>query len=164
MAMFMSTRAAWPVPRIRRIQSRYLWESSGQAVPARIGTVLRGYQPGLQSRHPMKGLMVEPGGYALYGAIEQGHVERIAQGAVVLGTDAVDEQVGIKPRRGHQRQHAAGARIDRNDGTTTTAQGVKCRSLYADIQVQHKVGSREPGRGCSSTRSTRPWALVSTFW
>ena len=127
-----------PVPVLVRV--------TGQAVPTRIRhRALGSYQPGLQSGHGHEWLNGRTGWIlALDGAIEQGHVERIAQGAVVGGTDAVDEQVGIKPRRGDQRQHAARTRIDRNDGTTTTAKGVKCRSLYADIQVQHKVGSR-PG-------------------
>ncbi len=78
---------------------------------------------------------------ALHGAIEQGDIEGVSQGAVVFRADTVNKQVGIKARCRDQRQHAPCQSIDSDHRPASITQGIKSRLLHRYIQVQGKVCS-----------------------
>ena len=130
-----TANAQYPVPVLVGV--------AGQAVPARVGNrVFRGDEPRLQTGHAHERLDGGAGRvYALYGAVEQGHVQGIAQGGIVLAADAIDEQVGVEPGRGHQGQHPAGARVDRHHGAAAVAQRLGGGALDADVEIQDQVGA-----------------------
>ena len=117
---------------------------AGQAVPAGIGhRGLGGDQPGLQAGEPHHRFHRRARGVlALDRAIEQRHIQRIAQGAVVLAADPVDEEVGVKPRGRYQRHDAAGQGIDRHDGSALFAQRLVSGALQVYIEVQGEIGAR----------------------
>ena len=75
----------------------------------------------------------------MYGAVEQRYIERIPQGAVLDRTDAVHKQVGIKARRGNQRENPTGQWVYGHYGAAAVTQGLNSRPLNADIQVQDQV-------------------------
>ncbi len=74
--------------------------------------------------------------------VEQRPIDRIAQFAVVLETDAGHEQVGVEARLADHRQHLAGGRLQRDDGTTAPRQGLLGGLLQIQVEGQGQVLAR----------------------
>jgi len=73
-------------------------------------------------------------------------VGRFIERLPVLRGDAIDEQVGIEGGRRHQRQHAAGGRLDRDQGATAVAEGVLGDALQLDVERQFQIVARRGRR------------------
>src|SRR5205085_6656630 len=83
------------------------------------------------------------------GRVEAGNravVERFVDRAVELGPvlriDAVDEEIRVEARLGHQRQHAAGGRIDRHQRAAAIAEAYLGDLLQPHVERQRDVVAR----------------------
>ena len=81
---------------------------------------------------------------ALQRAVEQRLGGVVVERLVGLEADAIDEQVRVESWLGHQRQHFATARLDRDDGTFAVAQCRLGGHLQLRVHGQIKALARRP--------------------
>ena len=81
-------------------------------------------------------------------AVQQRFVNVFVQGGPAFGVDSVDKKIGVEGRFGHEGQHLAIARIDRNQSATAVTEHVFHQFLQLDVERQlHTVarGGRRTG-------------------
>ena len=74
--------------------------------------------------------------------VQERVIGRIVERVPGLLVDAVDERVGIEARRGHEREHVAGGRLDRDERAALARERLLGDLLQADIQRKHEIVAR----------------------
>ena len=92
----------------------------------------------MQSRHGHENLVGRTGRIgAAQCPVEQRLVDRLVQGLPTFSVNSIDEQVGVKRRFAHKRQHVAGLGIQRHQGATPLTKQIFDQLLQADIEREH---------------------------
>ena len=83
---------------------------------------------------------------AVDGAVEQRFVWMVVEFIPIIETDAINKQIGIESRRGHQCQHRTVIRIDGRQGAAPATERLLGHPLQACIQGQGQVIARRRRR------------------
>ena len=89
-------------------------------------------------------------------------VGRVVERVPVLRVDAVDEEVRVEAGLGHQRQHLARLRVDRDQRAAIVLERLLGDLLQLEVERDHEVVARDAARCATSERMARPPASIST--